>query len=213
MGTIASVFQGTLFGVMNAAILAYLGYKLDEEFGIPVGILPRIVIFHFCMCFVLGLVFVESISLRIDPVHGAVVGPMGTFLATLIGLYVTSIAVLLTHEFVILAPTVFAVAFAYGQAKAINFHYTKFGPFIAAIVFMFGLIVLLIDSDYVDDFAKQIGTYFDLGESIVPKSYLMEPGGVFSIPLFAPVFITITAYGLMWSQIPPPPFQPMMATI
>ena len=201
MGTISSVFQGTLFGVMNAAILVYVGDRLHNESGVPVPMLPRLVVFHFCMCFVLGLVFMESISARLDPDHGPIVGPMGTFLATILALYFTEIAVLLTHEHVLLTPFVFAVAYTYGQAKAINHNYTKFGPFVASVVFMFALVVLLVDSSYIDEFANQVGALFDTGESNTPKSYLMQPGSLFAVPFVVPVFVTVAAYGLMYTPL------------
>jgi len=203
MGAVASLFQGVLFAVMNTAILAFIGDKLKTDFDIPTLLLPRILIFHFCMCFILGLVFVESLPVRYDPVHGPIVGPMGTFLATLLAIYAAEIVVLFSSEYAILAPLVFAVAYTYGQVKAINYSPTKFGPVIVAIMIMFGLVSILVDSEYVDDFANQVATYFDIDVSeMIPETYLMGQGGLFFTPLFVPIFATVASYGLMWSQIP-----------
>ena len=104
MGAVASIFQGFLFATMNTAILAFIGDKLKNDFDVPTTLLPRILIFHFCMCFILGLVFVESLSVRYDSIHGPIVGPIGTFLATLLALYATEIVVLFSSEYAILTP-------------------------------------------------------------------------------------------------------------
>lgn len=203
MGAVASLFQGLLFATMNTAILAFIGDKLENEFDIPIYLLPRILVFHFCMCFILGLVFVESLSVRYDSIHGPIIGPIGTFIATLLAIYATEIIVLFSSEYAILTPIVFAVAFTYGQAKAVNHNTTKFGPFIAAIMIMFALVTLLINSEYVDDFSNQIASYFDIDvNEDIPTTYLMGQGGLFYIPLFIPAFATISSYMLMWTQIP-----------
>lgn len=204
MGSVASLFQGLLFATMNTAILAFVGDKLKNQFELPTFLLPRILVFHFCMCFILGLVFIESFSVRYDPFRGPIIGPIGTFIATLLAIYATEIVVLFSSEYAILTPLVFAVAYTYGQAKAVNYSPTKFGPMVAAITIMFSLITLLIDSEYVDDFANQIAGYFDIDVSEdIPQTYLMGEGGLFYIPLFVPAFATIASYGLMWTQISP----------
>ena len=73
--------------------------------------------------------------------------------------------------------------------------------FVAAII-LFSLIVLLVDSPYVDEFADNFSQYFELDDSKMVDTYLMEPGGLFDVPMFVPTFVAMTSYGLMWAQIP-----------
>ena len=129
MGNISSLFQGVLFAVFSTAVFAYMGQKLGDDFNVPIFLAPRLVVFHFCMSFILGMSFLESISVRLDQNHGPVIGPMGTFLATLLALFFTEVVVLLTYEIAILTPIAFAVAYTYGRTKAANFISTKYGPF------------------------------------------------------------------------------------
>lgn len=202
MGVVSSIIQGFIFAAMNTAMLAYVGEKMQEEFTISLDLLPRLMVFHFCLCFVLGTIFAESVAAYIHPTHGPIVGPMGTFLATWIGLYVAQVASLMTQEYVILTPMVFAVAYAYGQAKHVNMVPSRYGPYLSSVVFMLALVVLLVKSEYIDEFVSEEMEYFGTWNSQVPQTYLAQEGGLFGSPFFAPVFVTLASYGLMWSQIP-----------
>lgn len=201
MGTVASVLQGVLFGGLNTAIVAYIGDELKDRLGITLGLLPRLSVFVFCMSFVLGLVVIESTTLRLDPDHGPIIGPIGTFLAAWVTIIVASSLTLLTNEYALLTPIAFSVAYAYGHAKAINHSDTTVGPFLASIAILFGLVALLVESDYVDEFANTMGSYFDMDRSNVPVSYMVQKGGVFALQGFAPLFVTVASFGLMRTQL------------
>lgn len=202
MGSVGSLLQGVLFASMNTAITAYVAEQLHDDLGIGLGLLPRLLVFVFCLCLVLGSVLAESTTIRLDEQHGPIIGPIGTFLSAWLSIQVGAIIALMTGEYAILAPLAFAVAYAYGHAKAINHTATTFGPFLAAIALLFGLVMLLVDAEAVDEFADQIGDYFDLADSDRPLSYLMGTGGLFAIPGFVPVFVTMASFGLMRIQTP-----------
>lgn len=198
----SSLIQGLLFGGMNAAILVYTGFEMQDMLGTSTLFLSRLVVFQFCCMFVLGMVFAESMTVRVDPVYGPIIGPMGTFVATWLGSLFLLLAVLLTNEIGLMAPLVFAVAYAYGHAKATNHSVTWLGPVFASLLLLFGSVVLFTDSDYIDDFADQVGDYFDAEKGQLPRTYLMEKGGAFnSVPGFVPVFLGAGAFGLMRTQV------------
>ena len=200
-----SFIQGVLFAALNTLILGYIGEELKDNHNLKIDILPRVLIFHFCMCFILGLVFMESINVRMDAIKGPVIGPLGGYVATLFALYFVEMVVFFTDEFTLLTPVVFAVAFIYGQAKAANHVYTIYQPIIVSIVILSALVVLLIQSDYVDEFANEVSAVFNIeprsGKDMRDKTYLMGKGGLFTFPFFIPIFVTLASYGLMWSQI------------
>ncbi len=202
MGTVSSIFQAALFAIFSSAILAYSSTKLANDFHLSGKLVPRLVVYQFCVSFVLGLVFLESTSVDLHPDYGPIIGPMGTFLAALACLFFTQVVVMFTWEFALLAPVAFAAAYTYGRAKAANFQSTQYGPVFASAVILFGLVVLLVDNEYIDEFADTITDFFDLESSEMPDTYLMEQGGLFHIPLFAPIFIALACYGLMWAQVP-----------
>lgn len=198
----SALIQGVLFGGMNAALLVYMGFEMQDMLNTSTAVLSRLVVFYFCCMFVLGMVFAESMTVRVDPQYGPIIGPMGTFVATWLGSLFLSLTVLMTDEVACVAPIVFATAFAYGHAKATNHSVTWLGPVFASLVLLFGSVVLFADSEYVDDFAAQVGEYFDAPREPMPRSYLMERGGAFdTIPGFVPVFLGAGAFGLMRSQV------------
>lgn len=202
MSGVAAILQGTLFAGMNVALTAYVGEELHLLLGVGKGILPRLLVFVFCFSFVLGTVLVESTTIRFEPIVGPIIGPIGTFLATWLAIQTGAIIAIVTGEYTLLAPLAFAVAYAYGHAKAINHNPAPFGTFLSAIVLLFGLIVLYLDTPYVDDFADQIGDTFELQSSDMPLSYLKGSGGLYGIPGFVPLFVTMTSFGLMRAQTP-----------
>lgn len=216
MGAVSSLMQAGLFAGTNIAILAYIGDRAREDLGLRVQVLPRLLVFHFCLCFVLGLVFVESVTVRLDPDYGAVVGPMGTFLAAWLALYAAMALVIATAEYVLLVPMVFAVAHVYGLAKAINHAPSRAGTLFSTAAIMAGLVVLLVRSEYIDEFALQVGDLMGVEDiddddddngnkaprRTLPRTYLAGEGGVFAQPPFVVGFATLASFGLMWTQVP-----------
>ena len=202
MGAVASGFQGLLFAGMNTAILAYIGDRLHSNYNVNIQLLPRLLVFHFALSFVLGLVFMESIGVRLDPVHGPIVGPIGTFVAAWMAMYILAIVVLLTSEYVLMVPLCFAVAYTFGFAKAVNYNPATVQMFIAICALLFGLVILLTPSDFMDEAADELGSFFDIGKSSLPATYLAGKGGLFAHPVAPISFVGFGAYLLMWSQIP-----------
>ena len=209
MSSVASLFQAVLFAGLNISVLAYAGDVLSVEYNIISHDLPRILVYHGCMCMVLGFVFLESISVRYDQAHGPIVGPMGTFLASWAALYACAITAFFSAELVLMVPVAFAVAFSYGRAKFVNHSRTEVQMVIASLILTFGLVVLLVDSQYVDDFTDEFAQFVHLesrealyGFTRRP-SYLTEMQGVFASPLPAVIYTSVACLGLMWAQLPP----------
>lgn len=201
MGAVASGFQGILFASMNTAILAYIGEELHSQYDINIDLLPRLLIFHFFLSFVLGLVFMESLGVRLDPDHGPIVGPIGTFVASWIAMYVLAIVVLITSEYVLLVPLCFSVAYTFGLAKSINFSQARIESFIALFGIIAALVVVLVPSEIVDETAQEVLSFYDIGNSNLPRSYLAGKGGLFYEPIFPILFTSFGSYLLMWTQV------------
>lgn len=202
MGAVASGFQGFLFAGMNTAILAYIGDRLHTNYNVNIQLLPRLLVFHFCLCFVLGLIFMESVGVRLDPIHGPIVGPIGTFVASWLSMYVLSIVVLLSSEYVLMVPLCFAVAYTFGHVKAVNYNPAIVQMMIACFIILLGLVVLITPSKTMDEAAVEFSSFFDTEYSSLPASYLTGKGGLFFHPLIPILFTGGGSYLLMWSQVP-----------
>lgn len=201
MGAVSSSFQSLLFGVVNVVTLSYIASNLKKSYGISLKLLPRIILFHFCMNLIMGLVFIQSISVRLDPIKGAIIGPLGTFLATLIFLYISSVLALFTSEYIILVASAYAVAFAYGRAKYMNKDPARIQTWFVMVFFLIGLLAIMVPDEIVDEIADGFGSYLKLDQaSEVPPNYLTSDGGVFMFPWFSGLVVAGGSYALIKSQ-------------
>lgn len=200
MGIASSILQGFLFAGMNSAVLAYVAEVLESRLRMSFVLLPRLLIFVFCTSFVLGSALVDSTTMRYDETYGALIGPIGTFIAVWLATHVIAVVALVTNEYAIMTTVVFAVAYAYGHAKASTFNGSKIACFINTIVLLLATVFLMVDAPYLDEVADQLGVIFGTAKSSLPPNYLAGKGGIFAVPVFAPLVISLGSFGLMRAQ-------------
>lgn len=201
MGSVVSIIQGIIFTIVNVLILGYLTDNFYEKLNLNIFLVPRVLLFHCCMCFILGLVFIESIVVRLDTNNNIIVGPIGTFLASWISLYFIELIVLQTNEIPILIPLCYSCVYTYGNAKAINHTSSPIGSYFITLIIFLATIIVLIPSPYIDDVAiKILKSNVKDSKLDISLSYLMGKGGLFNIPMFVPIFVTMSSFLLLHFQ-------------
>ena len=100
-----------------------------------------------------------------------------------------------------LIPLCFSVAYTFGLAKSINFSQARIETFIALFAIIAALVAILVPSEVVDETAQELLSFYDIGNSSLPRSYLTGKGGLFQEPIFPILFTSLGSYLLMWTQI------------
>ena len=206
MGSASSLFQGVFFAIMNTAILAYstqetVGKHIDE-----VHVIPRMLVFHFCLTFLLGIVMLESLTTRLITNNALrptfSVGPTGIFLATLGVLYVTEVAVMITEETALLIFPIFMVIYAYSTAIGRQTYEEKsmFAPPFAALLMFIGTFFLYTKAHFADPVADHFASYYELSKSERKRSYLTEKGSLFDIPMAVPLLASGSMFAFAFAH-------------
>ena len=208
MGSFFSLLQGVLFAAMNTAILAFVMQEVVSE-HVGVALAPRMLVLFAGVMFLLGMVFMECLSVRrapgtapglIESGTGLRAGPLGSFVAAVAAMYTTAMAVMITGEMVLMyIPVVFAL-YVFASAQATSPSRSRFAAPFSALAVLVVALVAFEQTNYSDQMADSFSRYFDLEKSAKTDGYLEETGGAFSVPFVTPMVLASTAFALVYSS-------------
>lgn len=198
MGSFFSILQGILFAAFNTAIFVFISQEIILKY-IDTTLIPRILILFTGLMFLLGTVFMESLSIKRNKINNTLKsGSFGIFIASILCLYIMSFITIITDEITfMIIPSIFII---YTFATILSCMKCRIS-YSYLIVTLFILILSLItfeNTHFSDTISNTFSKYFDLNNSIKTKGYLEEEGGVFQLPYIIPIILTFTSYVIIY---------------
>lgn len=194
MASFVSVIQGTLFAALQCGVLTVVLQEfLTPQFGIDTPLISRLLLFHFCATFLLGMALSEHLHSRKELVNnnGALVsavvirdGSIGQWIMALTFLYFTELLMIFSREsMMFVIPLLVCVhVFALAAARKTPVEQSMFSTPIGALVAMMAVISMTVNAPVIQDISTWFAELFGFKAVPLPTSYLAGNGSIFAKP-------------------------------
>jgi hypothetical protein len=192
MASFSSVIQGVLFATINMSLMAYvIKDTIHEKMGIPLDLAPRILLMHFLLTFILGMVLSRATVDMADSTNN-----LPLVVSALVVVYVTNITIMVTDEPALFVFPALFVLYVYTSVSYFIGRQVRalFAALLVAVTYFVVTNTMVSDHALIDEIASFVSSIYDIDESQKGTSYLTSKGSIFSNRFF-PLGVALFSFG------------------